>query len=179
MRSREQGVALIIGLVILVVLALIGTAAYSVATQDERLAGNARDRARALDAAETSLRDCEFYVMKQTSDTAFAGAGGMYMAQNTAGSTWIGKLLGQSGGPTYRSLGTNTSGKPINPEWSSTPICVAEKFPQSAARSLQPIGPAGLPLGSNGTTVNVAHVTALGYGANNNTKVMVESYVAW
>src|SRR5882762_3272988 len=74
----ERGIALIVGLVILAVLSLIGIAAFSITTQEERLAGNSRDRMRAFELAEAALRDCENAV--QAGGTAVFGASpGMYV----------------------------------------------------------------------------------------------------
>lgn len=174
--ALQEGVALIVGLIILVVLALLGTAAYSVSTQDERIAGNARDHARAMDAAESMLRDCEAFVMSGSAVfTSAPGTGGMYIAQNTPGATWIGEIPGvwASAGYTTRTLGTITG-----TQWSQQPQCIAEEFPASAIQGLQPVGPAGLPTQS-ASTLYVAHITARGYGANPNTIVTLESYVEW
>ena len=55
----ERGAVLVVGLVFLLLLTLIGVTAFSVATQEERMAGNTRDRLRAFEAAEQALRDCE------------------------------------------------------------------------------------------------------------------------
>lgn len=55
----QAGAVLVVGLIFLVLLTLIGVTAYSVATQEERMAGNARDRLRAFEAAEEALRACE------------------------------------------------------------------------------------------------------------------------
>lgn len=57
--GRERGAVLVVGLVFLLLMTLLGTAAYSVATQEERMAGNARERLRAFEAAEQALRECE------------------------------------------------------------------------------------------------------------------------
>ena len=57
--GAERGAVLVVGLVFLLLLTLIGVTAFSVATQEERMAGNTRDRLRAFDAAEQALRDCE------------------------------------------------------------------------------------------------------------------------
>jgi type IV pilus assembly protein PilX len=53
--ASRRGIALIIGLVILAVLSMIGVAAFSITTQEERMAGNARDRMRAFEAAEAGV----------------------------------------------------------------------------------------------------------------------------
>lgn len=55
----QRGAVLVVGLIFLALLTLIGVAAYSVLTQEERMAGNARDRLRAFEAAEAALRHCE------------------------------------------------------------------------------------------------------------------------
>lgn len=56
---RERGAVLVVGLVFLLLMTLIGVTAFVVATQEERMAGNTRDRLRALEAAEQALRECE------------------------------------------------------------------------------------------------------------------------
>jgi type IV pilus assembly protein PilX len=58
----QRGAVLVVGLIFLVLLMLLGVTAYNVATQEERMAGNARDRARAFEAAELALRDCAQYL---------------------------------------------------------------------------------------------------------------------
>jgi type IV pilus assembly protein PilX len=75
---RQRGAVLVVGLIFLAVLSLLGVAAYGSATQEERMSGNARDRLRALEAAESSARDCEAFI--GTAVPAFSGSGGMYEA---------------------------------------------------------------------------------------------------
>jgi len=55
----QRGAVLVVGLVFLLLMTLIGVTAFSVATQEERMAGNTRDRLRAFEAAEQALRVCE------------------------------------------------------------------------------------------------------------------------
>jgi type IV pilus assembly protein PilX len=55
----ERGAVLVVGLVFLLLMTLIGVTAFAVATQEERMAGNTRDRLRAFEAAEQALRECE------------------------------------------------------------------------------------------------------------------------
>src|SRR5258708_24322801 len=81
----ERGIALIVGLVILAVLSLIGIAAFSITTQEERMAGNSRDRMRAFEAAEAALRDCEAFVAGGTAP--FDGTGGTYLVTPNASTT--------------------------------------------------------------------------------------------
>jgi type IV pilus assembly protein PilX len=59
-RSRSQrGAVLIVALVLLLVLTVLGTAGIRDTTMEERMAGNFRDHAAALEAAETALRTGE------------------------------------------------------------------------------------------------------------------------
>jgi type IV pilus assembly protein PilX len=60
---RQQGATLVVGLIFLAVLTLIGVTAARVAGLEERMAGNLRDRAVALQAAEMALRDAERDIM--------------------------------------------------------------------------------------------------------------------
>ena len=60
--ARERGAVLVVGLVFLLLMTLIGVTAFAVATQEERMAGNTRDRLRAFEAAEQALRECERYL---------------------------------------------------------------------------------------------------------------------
>lgn len=57
--ERQQGAALITGLIFLVVLTMMGITAARMSTLEERMAGNLRDRALAMQAAELALRDAE------------------------------------------------------------------------------------------------------------------------
>lgn len=57
--QRQQGLSLIVALVFLIILALLGVTAATVATQQERMAGHTRDRNIALQAAEAALNDAE------------------------------------------------------------------------------------------------------------------------
>lgn len=53
---RQNGAVLIIGLILLVVMAMIGMTGMQTTTQQERMAGNLRDRNAGFQSAETALR---------------------------------------------------------------------------------------------------------------------------
>ncbi len=55
----QRGAALITSLIFLIVLTLIGVTAARMSSLEERMAGNLRDRALAMQAAELALRDAE------------------------------------------------------------------------------------------------------------------------
>jgi len=175
---RQRGVALIVGLVILVVLAMLGVSAYSVATQDERLAGNARDRARAMDAAQTMLRACEEYVVGNPqqvgSVTGFMNAPttGIWFAFDPINNPtpWFknGNFIPNTAGNFPSLMALVSSATP--PEWAANlPVCIAEVQPLSLGGNKT--RPAGVP--------NVAHVAVQGYGLNSSTVVTLESYIRY
>jgi type IV pilus assembly protein PilX len=55
-RQRQSGIALTISLIALLLLTVIGVSGMQTTLLEERMAGNTRDRAVALQAAETALR---------------------------------------------------------------------------------------------------------------------------
>jgi len=160
----QSGIALIVALVILAVLSLIGVAAFSISTQEERMAGNSRDRIRAFEAAETALRACELLA---ASGAPFGGTPGLYPSP---GST---ALPGAAEGLSDVDWQNPAKVNLLPPNGSALgPSCVAEEFtlPNSNWSPGQSLGP------TNST--NVAHVTSRGYGVNQNTVVRLESYYA-
>jgi type IV pilus assembly protein PilX len=162
----ERGIALIVGLVILAVLSLIGVAAFSISTQEERMAGNSRDRIRAFEAAEAALRDCESFAVGPLAQ--FDGTDGSYTAPAAPNPSNTEQIVdwNNPGGFTIRTVPTASI---QNPEWSQQPMCVVEQFlVQSKATT------PGNPV----QTTSIAHVTAHGFGTNRNTVVQLESYYA-
>lgn len=55
----QRGVALLTGLIFMVILTLLGITAARMAGLEEKMSGNMRDRALAMQAAEMALRDAE------------------------------------------------------------------------------------------------------------------------
>lgn len=58
LRRHQQGVVLIMALVILVLVTLVGVSTVRGTTIEEKMAGNARDRDKAFQAAEAAVRAC-------------------------------------------------------------------------------------------------------------------------
>ena len=79
-RRTQQGAALIVALVLLLVLTVLGTAGLQDTTMEERMAGNFRDYSAAFDAAETALRTGEVAVSdaSEFNAMAFDGTDGTY-----------------------------------------------------------------------------------------------------
>ena len=68
-QSKQQGVILIISLVMLLLLTLIAMSGMQTTTLEEKIAGNKRNRNLAFQAAESALREAEQWI--QGSNTAF------------------------------------------------------------------------------------------------------------
>lgn len=56
--SAQRGVVLIVALIVLVLITIVSVTAIRATTTDERMAGNARDRDKAFQAAEAAVRSC-------------------------------------------------------------------------------------------------------------------------
>lgn len=79
-KARQQGIALLLGLIFLMMLSLLALTAIKVSIQQERTSGNSRDYSVAFEAAEASLRDCES-VLQAASLPVFDGSNGLYDKQ--------------------------------------------------------------------------------------------------
>ncbi|MCX7900703.1 MAG: PilX N-terminal domain-containing pilus assembly protein [Burkholderiaceae bacterium] len=159
---RQRGAVLVIGLIFLAVLSLLGVAAYTTATLEERMSGNTRERLRSFEAAEASLRDCESVL------TAVAGlpdfsqnTGGYYTAPPANAAQWF-ESINWTHDAAVRVLATPLS------DVARQPRCIIERVHdiqiRPAGGELQPM-----------ETLTVYRVTAVGYGANANTIAQVQS----
>lgn len=75
--SKQQGAALVVGLIMLLLLTLVGVAGMRDTLLQEKMVGNMRDREIALQAAEAALRDGEAY-LNQITLPDFPNNGGIY-----------------------------------------------------------------------------------------------------
>ncbi len=76
-RSAQQGIVLAVALVLLLVLTLIAVSSMDLATTQEKVSGNTRDRVLAFQAAEAALRAGE-EAMEAAALAAFNGSNGLY-----------------------------------------------------------------------------------------------------
>lgn len=160
---RERGAVLVVGLIFLVMLSLLGVAAYSVATQEERMSGNTRERIRSFEGAEASLRDCESLLTGAGGLPAFDGSGGAYTAP-AADQTQIFETIDWTNDAAVRVL---PAGAAI-PGVALQPRCIVERVQDIEVRpeigTLKPR-----------ETLTVYRITAVGYGANDRTMTQVQT----
>jgi type IV pilus assembly protein PilX len=83
--ARQQGVALIVALVFLLLMTVLGVAAIRTTTLEERMAGNLHDKNLAFQAAEAGLRAGEEF-LQQAALPQFAGSDGLLQMQDEGGS---------------------------------------------------------------------------------------------
>jgi type IV pilus assembly protein PilX len=163
-RTNQHGAVLVVGLIFLAMLSLMGVAAYSVATQEEKMAGNTRDKLRAFEAAEASLRDCEAVLGSLGGLPAFNGSGGMYTAPPVTQSPMFETIDWKTDSNT-RVLATTMS------DVSRQPRCIVEEMLVLAAKPAD--GAVSGP--QQRVEERVYRVSATGFGANATTAALVQS----
>ncbi len=87
---RQKGITLIVGLILLLVMTMLGLTAVQVTTQQERMAGNLRDRNIAFQAAESALREGESALIRCVID--FNGNGAFDVEANSVDALALGAL---------------------------------------------------------------------------------------
>jgi type IV pilus assembly protein PilX len=83
----EQGSALVIALVMLVVLTLMAIAGMQTTSIQERMAGNLRDKNLGFQAAEAALREAEMFLQSAVLPS-FNGTDGLYQSSAFDRSDW-------------------------------------------------------------------------------------------
>lgn len=73
--SRERGFVLIVAMLFLVVLTVLSVSMFHSFTLQERIAGNTREKARALEAAESALQYGEWWLSQGNGSTGASCAG--------------------------------------------------------------------------------------------------------
>jgi len=83
--QKQHGAVLIISMIILLLLTILGITSMRTTQLEERMAGNARDRHVAFEAAEAGLLDAETFVQTIITDTPFDldGSDGLYNDDGT------------------------------------------------------------------------------------------------
>lgn len=158
---HERGAALITGLIFMVVLTLLATAAMRTTLLEEKMAGNARDVDLAFQAAEAALRAGE-QVLNGASLPVFAASGAYLTAAgvNARGSDtyWM---------QTHNWTNDSVAVSPVPAGVHSAPRFVIEQMPaipgQGGSLKAGPIAESG-----------VFRVTARGIGGTSNTSVFLQ-----
>ncbi len=157
--EHQRGAALVVGLIFLAMLSLMGVAAYMVANQEERMAGNTRDRIRAFEAAETSLRDCEALLGGFGTLPNFNGNNGMHPAP-AFGDPQVFETINWLTG-SVRVI-PQVAGAPAIPDVALQPRCIIERVGEIERRDRT--GARSMP--QEVIIETIYRITAMGYGTN-------------
>lgn len=173
---RERGVALVMALVFLLLLTILGLTAMSTTSLQEKMAGNAKDRDQAFQAAETALVFAENWLNNQVAKPVFPNtAQGLYQPDLTL-SQGIWETLnwtGSSGLVTY----PGTPGQAVSSGGLSTSIVYSQ--PKYIIEDLGELPESGGSLvmaqDYKGKGNTVLRVTARGTGGTDAAQAMVQS----
>lgn len=87
--SRQEGVVLIVGLLVVLLAGILSLAAIRGSGMQESMAGNMRNYNIAFQAAESALRDGEIFVFNTSPLPAFNGVNGLYAERPPANSVLL------------------------------------------------------------------------------------------
>ena len=175
-KSNQQGFALFIVLMMMVAIALLVVAAMQSYNTEQRISTNDADRKLAFSLAESALREGENAILNLPDSVTFNDNcdNGLCRAANTAER------------PTGSPQITGTSNIEAWLRKCGDKLCIDTKgkeYPKDAKVSL-PNGVSKKPryiieyVSNSSTGANIYRVTAKAWGKNDNTTVMVQSYVS-
>lgn len=171
--SSEGGFILVTVLVLLFVLALLGTSGIRTSLLEERMSGNARDRSIAFEAAEAALRDAERELLDPAK--SLTDIEDSHWVGTDPTSFWLSTAWGVAVSRTYQGMPL------IGPD---TGISV-NTSPRFRVRYIgqRTFGDESLKVGGYGAntakvTLDLFLVTARGTGGSDDAQVVLQSYVA-
>ncbi len=162
--GKQAGAALIVSLIFIVVLTMLGVIAMQSSTMSERMAGNARDRNLAFQAAESALTDAVNDIQNSGRISGMTGAtatctnglccnvNGIYCVEPT---TPVYIAFSMSAAPSV-AYGTWTSAPALDASLSKAPRYLIEPFQ------------------IDNSETRYYRITARGYGVNQYTQVTLE-----
>ena len=174
----QRGASLFISLIMLLVLTVLGTTASRIALNDEKMARNQRDRNIALQAAEAALRDARVDITRSRALSTAIGAsatcdragfkGFCAPAERTENPRWAeylddpnrsvayGEMTGLTASQKFKSA-TTFGGVTAQPRYILEPLMETQGQSVQLQRAR-----------------TVFRITAVGYGANPGTRVVIQ-----
>lgn len=169
--NKQQGIVLVISLVILLLLSIVGINAMMTTSLDERMSANLKDHNTAFQAAEAALREGEGVVnaLVTLSDFNNDGDGGMYSMTAAKDSPW--QTIDWTTSTQLRTLTTTIAGLANQPRY------IIEHFTavvsEEEALNLMNVGES---TGGGGT--EVFRITAWGVGTTATSQVILQTTFA-
>jgi type IV pilus assembly protein PilX len=173
-RNRQDGAALVISLILLLILTVIGMSAIQTTTTEERMAGNMRDTQIAFQSAEAVMRDAEQFIEGTVATSAFNDSNGLFNNNDSDGTAE----------PDYTATSTWTSSSTSRAYSLSVPGIPAANQPRYFIKH---IGAIEIEQGSSkkkgtgkvggpGTDVELFRITVKGFGASGKSQVILRSH---
>lgn len=160
---KQCGSVLAIALIFLLLMTLIGVTAMRTSTMQERMAGNMRDRNLAFQAAEMALREGERFLSGNVVLVDFDNTGGLYQpAGDSQVNRWLDIDWLVDGNSRATSAGLSDVAR--------QPRYIVEELAAGSTET-----PADLDANRELKETRVYRVTALGWGGNINTQVMLQT----
>ena len=197
-RRRQSGAVLIVSLLFLVILTILGVTAMTGTTLEHRMAGNTRDYAIALQAAEAALRDAHRDINpntkkgergRNTQPISYGNSvpGVCGVDASPTGNLGLCAALPQVEGAFGYVLppaldieaqpavvyGTYTGAQPLNGMVAGVANKVLPKQPKYLVEAMCGIEPPGETV-SSGVTCGFRRITVRGYGINPSTQVTLQ-----
>lgn len=174
MQRREQGSALTMSLVFLLLLTIIGISAMNFSTLEERMAGNFKDQNLAFQAAESALKDAETDTFNNISNaTAFTSSctGGLCLPTNTGSYIWD-TVDWSSSSTTSRQYGAYTGSAAIGASLAEQPRYIVEDIPNPTTPPAGESATDAWKKGAMGT--EYYRITARGVGSTSQSQAMLQ-----
>lgn len=171
---QQHGAVLIISMIILLLLTILGVTSMRTTQLEERMAGNARDRHVAFEAAEAALVDAEQYVQTIVTKNPFDtdGSDGLYEDSSAIGKIedyvdWTGAT------PTKGFLtATNIS---TSDGVATPPKYVIQLIPTNTSIGADNINIGNINESALKTGTTLVRITARGTGGSDNSVVFLQS----
>jgi type IV pilus assembly protein PilX len=178
-RTRQRGLVLVSSLLLLVVVTILAIGLFRSFGMDEKIAGNTREKQRALQAAVSAQQFAEWWLSVGNTATPVACAAPGVTAptvqvcsnvlstvvggpQNIASASWA--AVGTGVGVTYTP--PSMTGQITTTNFAAGTYYASPVFYISYL---------GIGLGANGASGNLYQIDAVGYGGSPNTAAVVES----
>ena len=175
-RSSQRGMVMVLALILLAAVTMIGLFGAQSAMLGERIAGNERDRAIALQAAEAGLRDAEAtlpLLLRDVIDCEVLFSSTCTNGLCATDATVPAVEIWKNHKAQARSFGTDTGAAALNFNGRAPrrqPEYLIEFFPRDTeVRGVRPVG--------GETRRSLFRIYSWGYGLNPNTQVLLESLV--
>jgi len=172
--QKQRGAVLIISMIILLMMTILGVTSMRTTALEERMAGNARDRYVAFEAAESALIDAETYIQTIVTKNPFDldGSDGLYSDDSSFGK--IEEYVDWDGGDPAKGYLTATNigtGEGLG----TPPKYVIQLLPSD-----ETIGGDTVNLGNYGdvaakTGTTLVRITARGTGGSDNSVIFLQT----